>query len=214
MINDFKNIDLNSLFNLTYNFDVLKNLAENLIENQKNLQLQIANICKDNKEKEQKIFELESNIIKIELKNENDLDKIKELQNKHNKLKLKEVQNNNNNNNNINNNNNLENKINENKSNKNNTNSFDNKRLNFLENSINELKSTLSKYSQTLNNFEDETYINLKINNSIEKTLSDEISNLKSEINKNLLEILNKKIDTIYLDFTKNLKPLQEKIDI
>ena len=215
MINDFKNIDLNSLFNLTYNFDILKNLAENLIENQKNLQLQIANICKDNKEKEQKIFELESNIIKIELKNENDLDKIKELQNKHNKLKLKEVQNNNdNNNNNNNNNNNLENKINENKSNKNISNSLDNKRLTSLENSINELKSTLSKYSQTLNNFEDESYINLKINNSIEKTLSDEISNLKSEINKNLLETLNKKIDTIYSDFTKNLKPLQEKIDI
>ena len=88
MINDFKNIDLNSLFNLNYNFDILKNLAENLIENQKILQLQIANICKENKEKEQKIFELESNIIKIELKNENDLEKIKELQNKHNKLEI------------------------------------------------------------------------------------------------------------------------------
>ena len=208
MINDFKNIDLNSLFNLNYNFDILKNLAENLIENQKNLQLQIANICKENKEKEKKIFELESNIIKIELKNENDLEKIKELQNKHNKLKQKE-KNNNFDNNNLNENN----KINENK-NFSNSNSLDNKRLTSLENSINELKSTFAKYSQTLNNFEDETYINLKINNSIEKTLSDEISNLKNEIDKNLNENLNKKIDSIYSNFSKNLKPLQEKIDI
>ena len=208
MINDFKNIDLNSLFNLNYNFDILKNLAENLIENQKILQLQIANICKENKEKEQKIFELESNIIKIELKNENDLEKIKELQNKHNKLKQKE-KNNNFDNNNLNENN----KINENK-NFSNSNSLDNKRLTSLENSINELKSTFAKYSQTLNNFEDETYINLKINNSIEKTLSDEISNLKNEIDKNLNENLNKKIDSIYSNFSKNLKPLQEKIDI
>ena len=208
MINDFKNIDLNSLFNLNYNFDILKNLAENLIENQKILQLQIANICKENKEKEQKIFELESNIIKIELKNENDLEKIKELQNKHNKLKQKEYQKNIN----LDNNENNTNKINENKNI--NSNSLDNKRLTSLENSINELKSTFAKYSQTLNNFEDETYINLKINNSIEKTLSDEISNLKNEIDKNLNENLNKKIDSIYSNFSKNLKPLQEKIDI
>ena len=36
-----KNINLNSLFNLTYNFEVLKLLIENLIENQQKLQNQI-----------------------------------------------------------------------------------------------------------------------------------------------------------------------------
>ena len=36
-----KDIDLNSLFNLSYNFDLLKGLIEHLLTNQQNLQNQI-----------------------------------------------------------------------------------------------------------------------------------------------------------------------------
>ena len=47
-----KNINLNSLFNLTYNFEVLKLLIENLLANQQKLQNQINEMHKKDIERD------------------------------------------------------------------------------------------------------------------------------------------------------------------
>ena len=53
-----KNINLNSLFNLTYNFEVLKLLIENLIANQQKLQNQINEMHRKNCQKDKYINQL------------------------------------------------------------------------------------------------------------------------------------------------------------
>ena len=56
VIND---IDLNSLFNLNYNFDLLKGLIETLIKNQELLQNQIDENSTINSKKDKKIEQIE-----------------------------------------------------------------------------------------------------------------------------------------------------------
>ena len=53
-----KNINLNSLFNLTYNFEVLKLLIENLLANQQKLQNQINEMHRKNCQKDKYINQL------------------------------------------------------------------------------------------------------------------------------------------------------------
>ncbi len=48
-----KDIDLNSLFNLSYNFDLLKGLIEHLLTNQQKLQNQIDEMYKKDCERDQ-----------------------------------------------------------------------------------------------------------------------------------------------------------------
>ena len=48
-----KDIDLNSLFNLSYNFDLLKGLIEHLLTNQQKLQNQIDDMYKKDCERDQ-----------------------------------------------------------------------------------------------------------------------------------------------------------------
>lgn len=52
-----KDIDLNSLFNLNYNFDLLKGIIEELLNNQKNLKEKMNNIEANNILKDQQISE-------------------------------------------------------------------------------------------------------------------------------------------------------------
>lgn len=52
-----KDIDLNSLFNLNYNFDLLKGIIEELLNNQKNLKEKMDNIEAKNLHKDNRITE-------------------------------------------------------------------------------------------------------------------------------------------------------------
>ena len=52
-------IDLNSLFNLTYNFDLLKQTLEAILKNQKNHSQNIKDLQEKLEEKDRKIVEIE-----------------------------------------------------------------------------------------------------------------------------------------------------------
>lgn len=74
------NIDLNALFNLNYNFDLLKGIIEELLKNQQALQDQMDEYDKINADKDERIERLEKEIERIKL---NQIDKkvIEQIQN-------------------------------------------------------------------------------------------------------------------------------------
>ena len=85
-------IDLNALFNLNYNFDLLKGIIEQLLKNQNALQNQIDELYGNNGDKDKRIENLEKEVKylketyvnKTELKAiEDDLKEIKEHLQKH-----------------------------------------------------------------------------------------------------------------------------------
>jgi len=85
-------IDLNALFNLNYNFDLLKGIIEQLLKNQNALQNQIDDLYGINDDKDKRIQALEKEVIylketyvnKTDLKPiETDLKAIKEHLKKH-----------------------------------------------------------------------------------------------------------------------------------
>ena len=85
-------IDLNALFNLNYNFDLLKGIIEQLLKNQNALQNQIDELFGNNGDKDKRIellekevkFLKETYVNKSQLKElENDLKEIKEHLKKH-----------------------------------------------------------------------------------------------------------------------------------
>ena len=85
-------IDLNALFNLNYNFDLLKGIIEQLLKNQNALQNQIDDLYGANDDKDKRIQELEKEVkylketyvSKTDLKPiETDLKAIKEHLKKH-----------------------------------------------------------------------------------------------------------------------------------
>ena len=80
-------IDLNSIFNLNYNFDLLKNIMDALIKNQKEQQKAINNIKSDSEKKNNIIYSLQKEVVEmsIELK-QNDPEKLKELEQKKKQL--------------------------------------------------------------------------------------------------------------------------------
>jgi hypothetical protein len=73
------NIDLNALFNLNYNFDLLKGVIEEMLNNQQILQNHMDNIDNSNDDKDKRIAELER---EVKLLKENQIDKnlIKQIQ--------------------------------------------------------------------------------------------------------------------------------------
>jgi chromosome segregation ATPase len=85
-------IDLNALFNLNYNFDLLKGIIEQLLKNQNALQNQIDELYGNNGDKDKRIENLEKEVKylketyvnKTELKAiQDDLKEIKEHLQKH-----------------------------------------------------------------------------------------------------------------------------------
>ena len=56
------NIDLNALFNLNYNFDLLKGIIETLLQNQGALQRQLDDMYASNEEKDKTIEKMEEDI--------------------------------------------------------------------------------------------------------------------------------------------------------
>ena len=85
-------IDLNALFNLNYNFDLLKGIIEQLLKNQNALQNQIDDLYGINSDKDKRIETLEKElkliketyVNKNDIKNiEDELKKIKEHLKKH-----------------------------------------------------------------------------------------------------------------------------------
>ena len=88
-------IDLNALFNLNYNFDLLKGIIEQLLKNQNSLQNQINDLFGANGDKDKRIENLEKEVKylketyvnKSELKEiETDLKQIKEKLKVHDRL--------------------------------------------------------------------------------------------------------------------------------
>ena len=59
------NIDLNALFNLNYNFDLLKGIIEELLKNQEALQNQMDDIDRINQDKDDRIAKLEKEIERL-----------------------------------------------------------------------------------------------------------------------------------------------------
>jgi len=62
-------IDLNSLFNLTYNFDLLKQTLEKILKNQKNHSDHIRDLNDKIAEKDKKIFEIENKLGEFDIMN-------------------------------------------------------------------------------------------------------------------------------------------------
>ena len=78
-------LDLNSLFNLTYSFDILKNTIRTLVKNQENFQKKMEKVLEINNEQNKYIESLQKHIKDnyITKEESNKLDnKIKELDNK------------------------------------------------------------------------------------------------------------------------------------
>ena len=87
IVND---IDLNALFNLNYNFDLLKGIIETLLKNQGALQKQLDELYSSNEDKDKIIQDLEADIKSLrETKvNINDFNEIKpEIEQINNHLK-------------------------------------------------------------------------------------------------------------------------------
>ena len=80
------NIDLNALFNLNYNFDLLKGIIEELLKNQEALQNQMDDIDKINQDKDDRIAKLEKEIERLK---ESQIEKsvIEQIQNDLNEIK-------------------------------------------------------------------------------------------------------------------------------
>jgi uncharacterized protein YjcR len=88
IVND---IDLNSLFNLNYNFDLLKGIIETLLKNQEAIQKQLDEVYSSNFDKNKEMENVEKQIKYIKdlyidkgtfIKLESEVDKIKERLNK------------------------------------------------------------------------------------------------------------------------------------
>jgi uncharacterized protein YjcR len=88
IVND---IDLNSLFNLNYNFDLLKGIIETLLKNQEAIQKQLDEVYSSNFDKNKEMENIEKQIKYIKdiyidkgtfMKLESEVDKIKERLNK------------------------------------------------------------------------------------------------------------------------------------
>ena len=88
IVND---IDLNSLFNLNYNFDLLKGIIETLLKNQEAIQKQLDEVYSSNFDKNKEMENVEKQIKYIKdlyidkgtfMKLESEVDKIKERLNK------------------------------------------------------------------------------------------------------------------------------------
>ena len=67
-ISIYNDVDLNALFNFTYNFDLLKGIIGTLLKNQQNLQKQIDFANYLNKEQDKTITSLKNEIIEIKEK--------------------------------------------------------------------------------------------------------------------------------------------------
>ena len=63
-----ENIDLNALFNLTYNFDLLKGTISTILKNQESLKKQIENEKRKNNDQNRTIESLKSNILLLKEK--------------------------------------------------------------------------------------------------------------------------------------------------
>ena len=74
------NIDLNSLFHLNYNFDLLKGVIEELLKNQDILQNHMDKLDSSNDDKDRRIEQLEK---EVKILKENQIDKklIEQIQN-------------------------------------------------------------------------------------------------------------------------------------
>ena len=74
------NIDLNALFNLNYNFDLLKGVIEELLKNQDILQNHMDKLDSANDDKDRRIEQLEK---EVKILKENQIDKklIEQIQN-------------------------------------------------------------------------------------------------------------------------------------
>ena len=76
----YNNVDLNSLFNLNYNFDLLKGVIEELIKNQQILQKRMDDMENTFDDKDKRIAELEKEV-KILKENQIDKNVITEIKN-------------------------------------------------------------------------------------------------------------------------------------
>ena len=65
-VDEFENVKLNDMFSLSYNFDVLKYIINNLIRNQQKLNYKLIDLKIDKVQNEQKIDELESDFIDMQ----------------------------------------------------------------------------------------------------------------------------------------------------
>ena len=65
-VDDFDNVKLNDMFSLTYNFDILKYIINNLIKNQQKLNYKLIELKIDKVNNEEKIDELESDLMDLQ----------------------------------------------------------------------------------------------------------------------------------------------------
>ena len=88
---EFEDIQLNDMFPLSYNFDILKMIINNLVKNQQKLNCRLIELKIDKVYNQIKIDELESNIIDLKKSFNNQENKIEVLKKKDKLKEYKEL---------------------------------------------------------------------------------------------------------------------------
>ena len=234
-------IDMNSLFNFNYNFDILKFVLQSLLKSQKTLEEQINILINDNVDKGKYISSIEKELIETKLFMEKEPTKIKLLLERREKVKNKKFKpiiqiNENLSPLNINPKNIISPSASQNKSKEssNNTNNSNFSKQDFLNQTfnINNSNQEIKNIKEKMNLFEKEiedikNNINISINNSTQKVedklyekINESIDNFKIE-NMKEREEKNEKInnqikeisESFPLTINQKIKPINENID-
>ena len=234
-------IDMNSLFNFNYNFDILKFVLQSLLKSQKTLEEQINILINDNVDKGKYISSIEKELIETKLFMEKEPTKIKLLLERREKVKNKKFKpiiqiNENLSPLNINPKNIISPSASQNKSKEssNNTNNSNFSKQDFLNQTfnINNSNQEIKNIKEKMNLFEKEiedikNNINISINNSTQKVedklyekINESIDNYKIE-NMKEREEKNEKInnqikeisESFPLTINQKIKPINENID-
>ena len=90
---DLDNIELNKMFSLTYNFDILKYIITNIIKNQKKTNYKLIELKLEKTYSKQRVDQLECDIIDLQLLGNLKDETKNELANRKNKLQSKDYTN-------------------------------------------------------------------------------------------------------------------------
>jgi len=190
---EFENIQLNDMFSLSYNFDILKYIINNLIKNQQKLNCRLIELKIDKAYNEMKLDELESNIIDLQQGQNNINDDKKQSIKKRNKTKNYKG---------------IIDKLNREKDNC----------LRLLKNSGQEKIILNEKTEKTIDEeFKEENEFNEKINDQLKDEMKDEINEMINVLKEEIYNKINNNSDNIetkIANFEKNISLINKEIEI
>ena len=190
---EFENIQLNDMFSLSYNFDILKYIINNLIKNQQKLNCRLIELKIDKAYNEMKLDELESNIIDLKQGQNNINDDKKQSIKKKSKTKNYKG---------------IIDKLNREKDNC----------LRLLKNSGQEKITLNEKTEKTIDEeFKEENEFNEKINDQLKDEMKDEINEMINVLKEEIYNKINNNsdyIETKIANFEKNISLINKEIGV